>query len=195
MNDNAAPLLQIITASTRGSRKGPLVAEWFLHQARRHNGFSTEAVDLRDVGLPLLDEPKHPRLQQYEHTHTREWSEVVNRADAFVLVTPEYDHAPPASLVNALQFLVKEWAYKPLGFVNYGGVSGGTRSAEITKLIATTLRMMPIPEAVSIPFFSKHIDEEAESFSPGEVQEKASAAMLDELLRWAVALRTLRQGR
>lgn len=195
MNDNAAPLLQIITASTRDSRKGPLVAEWFLHQARRHDGFRTEAVDLRDVGLPLLDEPKHPRLQQYEHAHTREWSEVVDRADAFVLVTPEYDHSPPASLVNALQFLVKEWAYKPLGFVSYGGVSGGTRSAEITKLIATTLRMMPIPEAVSIPFFSKHIDEEAETFSPGEVQEKASAAMLDELLRWAAALRTLRHDR
>lgn len=186
------PLLQVITASTRDGRKGPFVADWFLEQARRHDGFRVEPVDLADVDLPLFDEPRHPRLQEYEHEHTREWAATVARADAFVVVTPEYDHSPPASLLNAFQFLVKEWAYKPLGFVSYGGVSGGTRSAEVSKLVATTLRMMPIPEAVSIPFFSKHIDEEAGEFTPGEVQEKASKAMLDELLRWTRALRVLR---
>lgn len=186
------PLLQIITASTRDGRKGPLVADWFLDQARRHKGFRVEPVDLADVDLPLFDEPRHPRLQDYEHAHTREWAEIVGRADAFVVVTPEYDHSPPAALLNAFQFLVREWAYKPLGFVSYGGVSGGTRSAEVSKLVATTLRMMPIPEAVSIPFFSRHIDEEAGDFTPGEVQEKASRVMLDELLRWTQALRVLR---
>lgn len=186
------PLLQIITASTRDGRKGPIVARWFLEQARRHDGFEIEAVDLRDVDLPLFDEPRHPRLQEYEHEHTSEWSGIVGRADAFVFVTPEYDNVPPSSLVNALQFLVKEWAYKPVGFVSYGGVSGGTRSAAFTRIIVTTLRMMPIPDAVSIPFFSKHIDEDAGTFEPGEVQEKASVAMLDELARWEGALRTLR---
>ncbi len=186
------PHLQIITASTRDGRKGPVVARWFLEQARRHDGFEIEAVDLADVDLPLFDEPRHPRLQEYEHEHTAEWSEIVGRADAFVFVTPEYDNVPPSSLVNALQFLVKEWAYKPVGFVSYGGVSGGTRSAAFTKIIVTTLRMMPIPEAVSIPFFSKHIDEDAGTFEPGKVQEKASVAMLDELVRWSAALRALR---
>lgn len=186
------PLLQVITASTRDGRKGPIVAHWFLDQARRHAGFRIEPIDLADVDLPLFDEPRHPRLQEYEHEHTRKWAEVVGRADAFVVVTPEYDHSPPASLLNAFQYLVREWAYKPLGFVSYGGVSGGTRSAEVTKLVATTLRMMPILEAVSIPFFSKHIDEENGGFTPGEVQEKASRMMLDELLRWTRALRALR---
>ncbi len=186
------PLLQVITASTRDGRKGPVVADWFLDQARRHEGFRIEPVDLARVDLPLFDEPRHPRLQDYEHAHTQEWAEIVERADAFVVVTPEYDHSPPAALLNAFQFLVREWAYKPLGFVSYGGVSGGTRSAEVSKLVATTLRMMPIPEAVSIPFFSRHIDEASGDFTPGEVQEKASRVMLDELLRWTRALRVLR---
>ncbi len=186
------PHLQIITASTRPGRKGPAVAEWFLDQARRHGRFELEAVDLAEVDLPLLDEPKHPRLREYRHAHTRAWSETVDRADAYVFVTPEYDHGPPASLVNALQYLVHEWAYKPLGLVSYGGVSAGTRSTQGIKLTAVTLKMMPLPEAVSLPFFSRHIDPETGAFSPEKVQEDATDTMLDELLRWEEALRPLR---
>lgn len=186
------PHLQIITGSTRPSRKGAAVAAWFLEQARHHGGFQVEAVDLAEIGLPLLDEPKHPKLGEYEHAHTREWSEIVARADAYVTVTPEYDHGPPASLINALQYLVREWAYKPMGFVSYGGVSGGTRALNTLKMTVTTLKMMPIPEAVSIPFFAQHIDEQTGAFGPPEVQEKAARAMLDELARWADALRPMR---
>lgn len=187
-----SPHLQIITASTRSGRKGPLVAEWFTDQARQHGAFELEPVDLAEVALPLFDEPKHPRLQEYEHEHTRAWSAIVNRADAYVVVTPEYDHGPPASLVNALQYLVKEWAYKPMGFVSYGGVSAGTRSVQIIKSTATTLKLVPIVESVSIPFFAKSIDEQTGKFQPGEVQEKAAKVMLDELLKWARALQPLR---
>lgn len=184
--------LQVITASTREDRKGPFVAAWFLERARRHGRFEVEPVDLAEVDLPLFDEPKHPRLREYRHAHTKDWSARVERADAFVVVTPEYDHGPPASLVNALQYLVHEWAYKPMAFVSYGGVSAGTRGVEVTKLIATTLRMMPIFEAVSIPFFARLIDAESGKFEPGEVQEKAATVMLDELVRWTEALRPLR---
>ena len=186
------PHLQIITASTRPGRKGGLVAEWALARAREHGGFEVESVDLAEVDLPLLDEPEHPRFQRYQNDHTKAWSETVQRADAFVVVTPEYDYFAPATLVNALQFLSKEWAYKPMGFVSYGGVSAGTRSVQMTKLLATSLRMMPIPEAVSIPFFTKHIDDETGAFDPGEVQAKAAGVMLAELARWEEALRGLR---
>jgi NAD(P)H-dependent FMN reductase len=186
------PHLAVITASTRPSRKGPSVAAWFAEQARRHGGFEIEPVDLAEVGLPLLDEPKHPRLGEYDHAHTRAWSAIVGRADAFVVVTPEYDHGPPAALVNALQFLVQEWGYKPMGFVSYGGVSAGTRAVNTLKQTVTALKMMPIPEAVSIPFFSQHLDQETGTFLPPEVQEDAAKLMLDELLRWAEALRPLR---
>lgn len=184
--------LQIIIASTRPSRQGPLVAAWFLAQARAHGKFDLELVDLADVNLPLLDEPQHPRFAQYEHEHTRAWSTIVARADAYVIVTPEYDYGAPASLINALQYLLREWAYKPMGFASYGGVSGGTRGVQMTKQVVTTLKMVPIFEAVSIPFFAQHIDKETGTFDPGEVQEKAAVAMLDELLRWAEALKPMR---
>lgn len=191
---NAALKLHVITASTRPERKGRAVAEWFLELARRDRRFHVEDVDLREVGLPLFDEPRHPRLQDYAHDHTKAWSAIVDRADAFVVVTPEYDHGPPSSLVNALQFLVKEWGYKPMGFVSYGGVSGGTRSTAALKPTVVVLRMMPVVEAVNVPFFSKLLNEETGAFEPGEVQEKAAAAMLDELARWGQALRELRAG-
>jgi NAD(P)H-dependent FMN reductase len=184
--------LQIIIASTRQGRKGHLVGQWFEAIARHHEAFDIEVIDLRDVDLPMFDEPKHPRLQEYVHEHTRAWSEIIDRADAYVFVTPEYDNLPPASLINAIQHLVKEWAYKPVGFVSYGGVSGGTRSVQVLKQLLPVLRMMPIPEGVNIPFFAKSIDEESQTFSPGGVQEKAAGIMLDELSKWAKALKPLR---
>jgi NAD(P)H-dependent FMN reductase len=184
--------LQVITVSTRPTRKGPIVARWFMDQAKRSDQFTLEAVDLAEVNLPVYDEPRHPRLREYEHEHTRRWSAIVERADAYVLVTPEYDFGTPAALSNALQYLYHEWAYKPVGFVSYGGVSAGTRSVQMTKQLITALSMMPIPQAVSIPFFSQHIGED-DSFDPGKVQEKAADTMLNELARWARALRPLRE--
>lgn len=184
--------LQVIVASTRRGRKGAAVADWFMEQARAHGGFDVELVDLAEVDLPLFDEPRHPRLRQYEHAHTKRWSTIVARADAFVVVTPEYDHTPPASLTNALQHLVHEWSYKPVGFVSYGGVSAGTRGVQQTKLLAVSLKMMPMFETVAIPFFAQHIEEETGRFAPGSVQTDAADAMLDELLRWAGALQPLR---
>ncbi|HEX6040480.1 NAD(P)H-dependent oxidoreductase [Longimicrobium sp.] len=184
--------LQVIVVSTRDERKGPLIAAWFAAQARRHGQFNVEVVDLAEVDLPLFDEPRHPRLRQYEHEHTRRWSESVHRADAFVFVTPEYNHGTPPSLVNALDFLVQEWAYKPVGYVSYGGASAGLRGVQMTKQITAALRMVSVVEAVAIPFFTQHIGAETGAFDPGAVQERAAAAMLDELLKWAGALKPLR---
>jgi NAD(P)H-dependent FMN reductase len=186
------PHLQVFLVSTRKGRKGDAVARWFEERARAHGGFDVELVDLAEVNLPLFDEPEHPRLQRYQHEHTKRWSERVSRADAFVFVTPEYNYCAPPSLVNALDYLVHEWAYKPVGFVSYGGVSGGTRSAQMAKLLVTSLKMMPIPEAVSLPFFARMFAADG-SFAPDEVQHTAAAAMLDELKRWTAALQTLRR--
>ena len=171
--------LHIIVAATRSGRKGPAVAAWFLEQARTHGKFNIELIDLADVNLPLLDEPNHPRFRKYEHEHTKRWSEIVSRADAFAFVTPEYDFSAPASLLNALQFLFVEWNYKPVGFVSYGGVSGGTRGAEMTKQTVASLKMMPMFESVAIPFFAQYIDKETGKFAPGDVQIKAANIMLD----------------
>ena len=184
-------LLQVVIVSTRAARKGDAVAKWFDARARAHGAFDVELVDLAEVNLPLFDEPEHPRLRRYQHEHTKRWSASVGRADAFVFVTPEYNYSAPPSIVNALDYLSHEWAYKPLGFVSYGGVSGGTRSVQVIKLQATSLRMMPIPEAVSLPFFTKMFAPDG-VFSPDDTQNKAADALLTELKRWAEALRTLR---
>jgi NAD(P)H-dependent FMN reductase len=189
------PTLQVITASTRPSRQGPKVAEWFVARARAHGAFAIEPIDLAEIALPLLDEPEHPRLRKYVHEHTKAWSATIERADAYVFVTPEYNYSSPPALLNAMDYLVHEWAYKPLGFVSYGGVSGGLRSVQMTKLAATALRMMPIPEAVTLPMFTQHVEKETGRFVPPEIQDKAAAAMLDELLKWSDALRTIRAAR
>jgi NAD(P)H-dependent FMN reductase len=184
--------LQVVTVSTRKGRLGPHIADWFFERATQHGRFDVERIDLAEVNLPLLDEPHHPRLGKYEHEHTKAWSAIVSRADAYVFVTPEYDYGAPAALSNALQYLVNEWAYKTVGFASYGGVSGGTRGVQMSKQIVTALRMMPIPDGVAIPFFAQHIDKATGRFTPDEVQDKAAAAMLDELLKWATALAPLR---
>ena len=188
-------LLQVITASTRPSRRGPEVAAWFLERCRRDGRFEIEPIDLAEVDLPLFDEPRHPKLRQYEHEHTQAWGRRIERADAFVFVTAEYNHGMPPSLLNALDFLVWEWAYKPVGLVSYGGVSGGLRSVQMIKLTATALRMMPIPEAVTLPFFEQHLDDASGEFRPPENQDAAATAMLGELLRWAEALKAMRAPR
>jgi NAD(P)H-dependent FMN reductase len=186
------PYLEIIVISTRNGRKGPAIAKWFDRQARQHGGFEIEYVDLAEINLPLFDEPEHPRFRKYQHEHTKAWSARVERADAFVFVTPEYNFSAPPSLVNALDYLVQEWAYKPVGLVSYGGVSGGLRAAQMIRQIVTGFKMVPMLEAVAIPFFTKSIDAGSGEFLADETQVKAARAMLDELLRWTNALAALR---
>lgn len=184
--------LHVIVASTRTGRRGGYVGTWFMEQAVKHGKFNLELVDLAEVNLPLVDEPNHPRLRNYQFEHTKEWSAVVERADAYVFVTPEYNFSAAPSLLNALDFLVHEWAYKPVGFVSYGGASGGLRGVQMIKGTVTALKMMPLPEAVTVPFFAQSFQPGTDVFDPGEIQEKAAAVMLDELLRWAGALKPLR---
>jgi NAD(P)H-dependent FMN reductase len=184
--------LQIVVASTRNERKGLAVAQWCETQARAHAGFDVEMVDLAEVNLPMLDEPEHPRLRHYHYEHTQAWSAIVSRADAFVFVTPEYNFGAPPALVNALDYVLHEWAYKPAGFVSYGGVSGGTRAVQMLKQIVTTLKMMPMYEAVAIPMFAQYVTADGTAFAPPDVQVRAARTMLDELKRWTEALKVLR---
>lgn len=182
--------LQVIITSTRPGRAGLPIGNWFFEHARAHGKFEVERIDLEDVGLPLLDEPEHPRLQKYQHEHTKAWSSIVSRADAYVFVVPEYNYSPPPSFLNAIDYLYKEWNYKAAGFVSYGGISGGLRSLQACKLPVTTVKMMPMMEAVAIPFFSKHLVDGA--FKAEKMHEDSANVLLDELHKWAEALRPLR---
>ncbi len=189
--ENAPLKLLVIVGSTRPGRKGKAVADWFLEHARRHPGFETTVADLAELDLPVYDEPNHPRMQQYTRAHTHRWSALVAAADAFVLVTPEYNYNPPPSVVNAMNYVYNEWNYKPLAFVSYGGISGGMRGVEHLKTMAVTLKMAPIVEAVVLPNFTQQLDAQG-AFVGAEGNAKAAEAMLKELARWARALKPMR---
>ncbi len=185
------PELMIIIASTRPGRVGLPVARWFEGRAREHAGFDIVIADLAEWNLPFLDEPNHPRLHQYTKPHTFRWSEAVDAADAFVFVMPEYNYGINAPLKNAIDYLHQEWEYKPVGFVTYGGIAAGTRALQMTKQIVMAVKMVPLDEAVNIPFVRTTIAEDG-SFTPSEPSEQAAGVMLDELVRVESALRGLR---
>lgn len=185
------PVLLVIIASTRPGRVGAPVAAWFTGIAKEHGGFEVEVVDLGVVDLPFFDEPRHPRFGDYEHAHTKAWSATVRRGDAFVFVTPEYNHGFNAVLKNALDFLNAEWAFKPGGIVSYGGVSAGTRAAQMLKHVLSALKVVVVGEAVNIPFVAQFLSEDG-SVAANDVMEGAAMAMLDELLRLDPHLQQLR---
>ncbi|MEU2221537.1 NAD(P)H-dependent oxidoreductase [Streptomyces sp. NPDC018347] len=184
--------LEIIVGSVRPGRIGLPIAQWMENEARTHGGFSeVELVDLAEVNLPFFDEPHHPRLRKYVHEHTRKWSAKVDEADAFIMVTPEYNYGVSAVLKNALDFLNEEWQYKAVGFVSYGGVSAGTRAVQMTKQIVSTLRMVPVLDAVSVPWAMEMIEDGR--FVANDIATGAAKTMLDELLKVDGQLSELRQ--
>jgi NAD(P)H-dependent FMN reductase len=184
------PKLTIVIASLREGRAADAIARWFIDRARQHGKFEVEVADLKELNLPLLNEPHHPRLKKYVHESTKQWSAIVDGSDAFVFVSAEYNYSTPPALVNALDTVYHEWTYKPVGFVTYGGISGGLRAMQMTRTMVTAFKMMPMVEAVNIPFYAQQVRDGM--FNANETQEKSVPVMLDELLRWAEALKTLR---
>ncbi|MGZ9810724.1 NADPH-dependent FMN reductase [Pseudoroseicyclus sp. H15] len=182
--------VKIVIGSTRPTRKGPAVAEWVHRVAKGRGDIEAELVDLAYFDLPLLDEPNHPAMHDYQHEHTRAWSDKMKEADAVVFVTPEYDFFAPASLVNALQCLSTEWNRKVAGVVCYGGVSGGLRAAQELRTLIANQGMMPLKQTVPVPFFGKLIDNG--TLKANEEMDKGLTGMFDELVLWADALKTMR---
>ncbi|MCA9564563.1 MAG: NAD(P)H-dependent oxidoreductase [Myxococcales bacterium] len=183
-------VLKVIIGSTRPGRIGPTVAAWVNEAAKEHDAFDVKLVDLAEVGLPLLDEPDHPAKQNYQHEHTKRWSAIIDEADAFVFVTPEYDFFAPASLVNAVQTLSKEWKYKPAVVVCYGGVSGGLRSAQELRQLLGNVGVVALPQTVPAPFVFKHIEDG--KLTPNDPMRDGLNGALDELAKWTKALKTMR---
>ncbi|NGR08405.1 NAD(P)H-dependent oxidoreductase [bacterium SGD-2] len=185
--------LNIVIGSTRPGRVGPVIGNWLKEFAAKNSKFAVELVDLKDFDLPLLDEANHPVLQKYEHEHTKRWAASVASADAFIFLTPEYMSFPPASLVNALQVVTREWAYKPAGIVSYGGISGGLRAAQELRQLVANLNMHALPQTVPVPQFAQFINDES-TFVPSEPIEQGAKGLLDELYKWASALQAIRQA-
>jgi NAD(P)H-dependent FMN reductase len=184
--------LQTIICSTRPGRVGPAVGRWFNEFANQQGQFETTLVDVADFNLPVFDEPNHPAMQEYEHEHTLNWSKTVAQADAYVFVIPEYNYCPPPSFFNAVNYLYREWNYKPCAFVSYGGASGGIRSAQVAKQLVTTVRMMPMVEGVMVQMPWEHFDDEKQ-FQALDLHTDSASSMLDEMKKWATALKTMRE--
>ncbi|MFC5063131.1 NADPH-dependent FMN reductase [Actinomycetospora atypica] len=181
--DTRRPLLQIVVASSRPGRIGEPIARWFAGYAREYEGFEVEIVDLAEVDLPMFAEPEHPRSGNYTLDSTKAFSAIIDRADAFVFVTPEYNHSFNAVLKNALDHLNREWAGKPATIISYGGVAAGTRAAEALWPVLIALNMVPVSAAVPIPFAMKNVTGEGDErvFTAAPETEAGAKAALDGL--------------
>ena len=184
------PVLLVIIASTRPGRLGLPIANWAISEIERHGDFEVDVADLALMNLPMLDEPQQAYHRNYTKPHSIAWSKRVDAADAILIVTPEYNYGMPGSLKNAFDFLFHEWAYKPVAFISYGGMSGGMRSVMMAKQVVTTLKMVPLTEAVNIHMVPKYIHDG--QFVPDETLENNLKKVLGELTRWAAALRVMR---
>lgn len=183
--------LQVIIGSVRQGRGGASVAEWFVDIAGKDPRFAVEVVDLAALNLPIMDEPNHPRLQQYTHDHTRHFSEIIARGDAYVFVTTEYNYAIPGALKNALDYLGPEWAGKPMCAVAYGGISGAARAVEDLRRVAVALKMIPLVQGVVCPLYAQQRDDEGR-FHGNPTQIEAAVDMLTTLADYGAVLKARR---
>ena len=179
----------IILGSTRPGRNGEAVARWVHEIASRRTDASFTLIDLKDIDLPLLDEPIPPSMQKYSKPHTRAWSELVASFDGYVFVTPEYNHSTSGALKNAIDFLYAEWNNKAAGFVSYGS-AGGTRAVEHLRLIMGELQVADVRAQVALSLSSDF--ENWSRFTPDPRHEGSLNMMLDQLVAWSAALKPLR---
>ncbi|WP_327238715.1 NAD(P)H-dependent oxidoreductase [Streptomyces sp. NBC_01317] len=183
--------LAVILGSTREGRFGPVVADWFLSRTDRHAGFSADLVDLADIDLPTaLSFRPGPAVQdQLARVSPR-----LADADAFVVITPEYNHSFPAALKSLIDWHYGEWQAKPVGFVSYGGISGGLRAVEQLRQIFAEMHAVTVRDTVSFHNAGAHFDEEGHHKDPSAA-ETAATAMLDQLAWWGLALRDAKSTR
>jgi NAD(P)H-dependent FMN reductase/GNAT superfamily N-acetyltransferase len=180
----------VLVSSTRPGALGPVVADWLTGAiTARAAELGAELVPVSLADLPFLDEEDHPSSGVYRNEHTRRWSATVDAADGFIAVTPEYNYGMPATLKNALDYLSREWSWKPMGFVSYGNTSAGTRSVQHAKQVVTTLRLVPLGATVAIRIGDTVVDGQ---LRPDATRDRLAVGLLDELVSVANALRPMR---
>ena len=182
--------IAIILGSTRPNRNGEAVAKWVCEVAKTRSDAESELVDIKDFNLPLLDEPVPPSMGQYSKPHTKARAAKTGSFDAYVFVTPEYNHGTSGALKNAIDFLFAEWNNKAAGFVSYGG-AGGARAVEHLRLILAEVQMATVRNQVLLSLFTDF--ENFSVFKPGPTKVQSVNDMLDQVIAWGGALRTLRK--
>ena len=184
--------LLIIIGSVREGRFGPVVASWVADRAREHGGFDVDVLDLADVDLPLALPADSPKLTGDAYPRPEEMAaltQALDAADAFVLVTPEYNHSYPASLKAAIDWHFTQWQAKPVAFVSYGGAAGGRHAVLHLENVLTELHAVTIRDGLSFPnyFFAFENGEPLDEQAPGYAK-----AMLEQLAWWSAALHKAR---
>ena len=179
----------VIIGSTRPGRNAEKVAKWVMEQASKRSDAQFELVDLKDYDLPLLDEPVPPSLHQYSKPHTHAWAKKVDSLDAFVFITPEYNHGPTAALKNAIDFVYAEWNNKAAGFVGFGS-AGGSRAVEHLRGVMAEIQIADVRTQVMFSLY--HDFENFSVLKPNPSHEAALTAMLGQLVAWGTAMKSLR---
>ena len=179
----------IIIGSTRPGRNAEAVAKWVYETTSKRNDAEFELVDIKDYNLPLLDEPIPASMGQYLHPHTKTWAEKIKSLDAFIFITGEYNHSIPAALKNAIDYIYAEWNNKAAGFVSYGS-AGGARAVEQLRLIMGELQVADVRTQVMLSLFNDF--ENFSIFKPLPSHEKTLNNMLNQLISWATALKSIR---
>jgi NAD(P)H-dependent FMN reductase len=180
----------IIIGSTRPGRNAEQVAKWVYDLASKRNDATFEVVDIKDYNLPLLDEPYPASFGQYMNGHTKAWAEKIKSLDGFIFVTGEYNHSLPGALKNALDYLYAEWNNKAAGFVSYGS-AGGARAVEHLRLVMGELQVADVRTQVLLSLFTDF--ENFSVFKPADLHENNLNTMIDQLISWATALKTVRK--
>lgn len=184
--------IAIVIGSTRSGRRTPDVAKWVLDLAKARGDATYELVDIADYDLPVLDEPVPPSMQKYQHEHTKRWSQTIASYDGFVFVTPEYNHSISGALKNAIDFIYHEWTNKAAGFVSFGS-AGGVRAVEHLRGIMGEVQIADVRGHVSLSLFTDF--ENFTTFKPAAGHEPQLKSMLDQLLAWSAAMKTVRQAK
>jgi NAD(P)H-dependent FMN reductase len=166
------------------------VAHWVHDVATKRSDAEFELVDIKDFDLPLLDEAMPPAAGKYSQPHTRAWAAKVASFDAYVFVTPEYNHGPSGALKNAIDFLYREWNNKAAGFVGYGS-AGGARAVEQLRQVMGELLVADVRAQVALSLYTDF--ENFSTFKPAPMHEKSVNVMLDQVIAWGTALKTLRK--
>lgn len=183
--------IAIITGSTRPGRNNIGVAEWVLAQAQQRTDAEFELVDIADYALPLLDEGYPAAYQNYMNDHTKVWAEKIAEFDGFVFITAEYNHSVTPALANALSYLNAEFANKAAGLVGYGSASG-VRAMEHLRGILSELQVAHVQKTGMFSLFTDF--ENFSTFAPTELSAATVVPMLDQLVVWARAMETVRDG-
>jgi len=181
--------IAVVTGSTRPGRNNEAVARWVYELARKRTDAEFELVDIKDYHLPLLDEPVPASQGQYSQPHTKAWAAKIAAFDAYVFVTPEYNHSTSAALKNAIDYLFREWSNKAAGFVSYGG-AGGARAVEHLRAILANVMVATVPTQVMLSLFTDF--DNFTTFQPDPRHEHEVHTMLDQVIAWGGALRSLR---